>query len=394
MLNGIFYVTSASAANYYTFLGEIQEGQGTIAEDEADGISKDVEKQKILKTGYARDGCVPKIEFQQSGSRIQIMWNTFCHKWLTMEELLDEKEIRGVIDRSLIFKCMVGDVKYNIKDILKDEDSPQYKELVHLRKLLFVFKLLHQHVVFPDLKLNIKNRNAELTLPVLRIFYGGNNFETIRKALSIIIQEKTQMKNNSLESYIADTLKKIIEKHDCDKDILEITNDSFYYAFMSITDAMEESPYHLDSLSFPDGTKISKRKIFNTLTSKFKAQASRTSKGRYILINKKIIEKITKQYEVVDEIIVLNESKEQSMTLVTLVTLPEGAIPSTNSTEITPALDNNTESKDESIENEYNNTLDSIDSNNNTNIQNKLDEKELGKSAKDVNTLDAQNYPA
>ena len=94
-----------------------------------------------MKTGYASDGSVPKVEFSKNGSRNQASYLTFCHKWLAMEELPDEKRIRGVLDRSFIFKFIVGDVKYNIKDILKDKNSNQYKQLVHLRKLLFAFKL-------------------------------------------------------------------------------------------------------------------------------------------------------------------------------------------------------------------------------------------------------------
>lgn len=58
----MFYVTSASAPNYFTFLGETEECQGTIAEDEADDIGHDREKQKILKTGYASGGNVPKVD--------------------------------------------------------------------------------------------------------------------------------------------------------------------------------------------------------------------------------------------------------------------------------------------------------------------------------------------
>ena len=84
----VFYVTAASAANYYTFLGEIQEGQGTIAEDEADDIGYNKDKQRILKTGYASGGNVPKVEFSKKGStRSQVSYLTFCHKWLAMEEL-------------------------------------------------------------------------------------------------------------------------------------------------------------------------------------------------------------------------------------------------------------------------------------------------------------------
>src|SRR6478672_11363612 len=132
----VFYVTAASAANYYTFLGKNQEGQGAIAEDEADDIGYDRDKQRILKTGYASGGNVPKVEFSKNGStRNQVSYLTFCHKWLAMEELPDEKKIKGMLDRSFIFKFIMGDVKYNIKEILNDKNSSQYKQLEHLRKL-------------------------------------------------------------------------------------------------------------------------------------------------------------------------------------------------------------------------------------------------------------------
>ena len=58
----VFYVVSASAPNYFTFLGEVEECQGTIAEDEAEDIGYNKEKQKILKTGYASGGSVPKVD--------------------------------------------------------------------------------------------------------------------------------------------------------------------------------------------------------------------------------------------------------------------------------------------------------------------------------------------
>ena len=227
----VFYVTAASAANYYTFLGEIQEGQGTIAEDEADDIGYNKDKQRILKTGYASGGNVPKVEFSKNGStRSQVSYLTFCHKWLAMEELPDEKKIRGMLDKSFIFKFIMGDVKYNIKKIIKDRNSNHHKQLVHLRKLLFVFKLLHQDTVFPDLQINIKNRNAELIEPLLRIFYKSSSFDKIQKALSTLLNEKTYLKSNSLESKIAETLEKIIERQEegdeeQDKEIIAIINE-------------------------------------------------------------------------------------------------------------------------------------------------------------------------
>jgi hypothetical protein len=56
----VFYIVSASAANYFTFYGDIEECQGTIAEDEAGDFDRDNQKQKILKSGYTSGGTVPK----------------------------------------------------------------------------------------------------------------------------------------------------------------------------------------------------------------------------------------------------------------------------------------------------------------------------------------------
>src|ERR1051325_4197929 len=47
----VFYVTSASAPNYFTVLGDKEEGQVTIAEDEADDMSRDKDKRNTIKTG-------------------------------------------------------------------------------------------------------------------------------------------------------------------------------------------------------------------------------------------------------------------------------------------------------------------------------------------------------
>jgi hypothetical protein len=84
----VFYVTAASAANYYFFLGDEEEGQETLAEDEADNIHLQSEKYKIGKTGYASGGSVPKVDihsgnggggWQDSESLPNILYENICH---------------------------------------------------------------------------------------------------------------------------------------------------------------------------------------------------------------------------------------------------------------------------------------------------------------------------
>jgi hypothetical protein len=304
------YITAASAANYYTFLGQIQEGQGTIIEDEADYICNSPDKKNMLKTGYSCGGSIPKVGFTKNGKRFQEFYLTFCHKWFAMEELPQGKNNKGVFDRSFIHYFMKGDVKYNIKDVLKDKDSKLYQDLIHLRKLLFAFKLVNYDGKFPTIKTNLKDRDAELTHPLLSIFYGGHNFDKIRIALSKIIFEKTSTKSNSIEAMITETLRQLVDNKN--ELLIWISNDDFYSKFKEVTEAKDYAFDESNSTFYlPDGTKISKYKIINLLKSKFKAKLFRTNQSRGFTIDKRDIEKISKQYDVIEEIIVYEvQSKE------------------------------------------------------------------------------------
>ena len=306
----VFYITAASAPNYYTFLGDIQEGQGTIAEDEADNIGKSADKKIILKTGYASGGCVPKVGFSSNGARFQQSHLTFCHKWLAMEELPDDKDNRGTFDRSFIHNFMAGEVRYNIKEVLNNKDSEAYKKLQHLRKLLFAFRLAHHHKLskLPEIKTNLTNRNAELTHFLLRLFYGGQNFERIRAALSTLIAEKSYLKSNGVEAKISESLNLIMEEEDGGKeerDVYEISNEDFYSKIKEVLEATDNS-FDSSGSSFylPDGTLIKKKRISTLLASKFKAKPFRTNHNRGFTISKKDVKKISEQYRVVDEIII------------------------------------------------------------------------------------------
>jgi hypothetical protein len=179
----VFYVTAASAANYYTFLGEVEECQGTIAEDEADNIHLERDKCKIIKTGYASGGSVPKVDL--SSGRTQDSWLTYCKKYLAMEDLPDPKVIKGVLSRAFILECVAGRPKYNIKSVLKyagdSKYRPLYEELLDVRKLLFAYRMIHFNDVIADVPLNIYNRDEELTKPYIRLF------QTSPKALKEVV---------------------------------------------------------------------------------------------------------------------------------------------------------------------------------------------------------------
>ena len=115
---------------------------GNSGEDEAEDIGYDKDKKKILKTGYASGGNVPKVDL--SNGRTQGSYLTYCMKWLAMEELPDYKKIKGILDRAFVFKFVIGEIDYNIKDIIKYAGDVKFKplhdELIDIRKLLFCFQ--------------------------------------------------------------------------------------------------------------------------------------------------------------------------------------------------------------------------------------------------------------
>jgi hypothetical protein len=149
-----------------------------------------------------------KVDLRNGGGRRQDSWLTYCHKWMAMESLPDQKKIKGILDRSIVYNFVANDVLYNIKDIIRYAGDPRvkplYDELLHLRSI-FSFRMIHCNDVIQDIKVNIIHRNAELTKP-LRLFSYQNDspkaLERIRLALSKFIERRNDLKRNSIHELI------------------------------------------------------------------------------------------------------------------------------------------------------------------------------------------------
>jgi hypothetical protein len=80
-----------------------------------------------------------------------------------MEELNIDKKTKGVIHRSIPMAFLPGDVDYNIEDVIRSADDPEYKPLIeelhHIRKLLFCFRLIHHKRRYPYGKLEREREN-------------------------------------------------------------------------------------------------------------------------------------------------------------------------------------------------------------------------------------------
>jgi len=334
----VFYVVSASAANYYTKMGNVEEGQITIAEDEAEDIAKDREKRNVWKSGYCSGGTVPKVELE--GGRKSEDWLTYGQKWAVMEELPTHKEMKGILDRSNVFKFVAGDPQYNIKDVIKSAGDPKFKplydELINTRKILFCWRILHYDDAILDIDLNVKNRTAEVTKPLIKLFQNSPiALQRILDSLTKFMIERHEIKKNSFESKLYEVIDKLKEER---KERLEsgiATNDEKNLGELTFTNAalmnMAKEIMECTETEKPNifwssevGTAISQTKITSVAKSKFKADPCskkiECKTVRCLTFDKKFLNRIKSAYHVPKKIEIIKSAEQQEKEKVTLVT--------------------------------------------------------------------------
>jgi hypothetical protein len=279
----VFYINGASGANIREYLGTLEEGQGTIAEDEMDNIDKDPEKMKTFKTGYASGGCVPKILEANTKGREQRYYHTYCQKMFASENLPSMKDSRGLLDRSFVVKCIKGFPLKNAKSTKKrtrtDEVLSLISELQRLRKRLFAYRLVHFDDVIQEIhELSISGRALELVEPALLLFHKYKVTEQddkifndeILPTLSSFLNERMNRRNDSIEGKLYPIITKLVEEQG---ETLE--NDKI---FNTVQVEMEgkEIPGKSDAFYIEDlGKVVTRNNILKILKEKFKAVPTR-----------------------------------------------------------------------------------------------------------------------
>ena len=161
--------TDITAANIYQFLGSLEEGGGTICEDEADNIDDDKDKMRIYKNGYTTG--YPVLRTDTSKERKQLRLNTFCFKAFAAERTPDAVKAKGFNQRIIELSCVYGFPQYDISEVVNTAGEEEYQELLNeltgTRNLLLVYRLLQYKDKIPDVKLNIENREKQLFKPLI-----------------------------------------------------------------------------------------------------------------------------------------------------------------------------------------------------------------------------------
>ena len=198
-------MTDPTAPNLFRLLGPIEPAQCTMILEEAERIDKSPELMAILKTGYARNGRVPKIN---PNTLQQEFFFSYCQKVIISEKSLSQSIARGVNTRILPINCFKASAKYDIKEVLNPTDTggPQNKELLNeiedFRKLLLIYRLIHFKDSIPDLDIGVEGRDKELVKHLIQLFYGSNSLNQLIDSLQKFLDLKNGKKESSIDYVI------------------------------------------------------------------------------------------------------------------------------------------------------------------------------------------------
>ena len=296
-----------SPANIYNFLGQSEEGQGIILEDEIDDIEEQQEKMKIYKSGYTMGSKVTRMYDSSIGagnSKKQKRFNTYCFKAFTSEKQPGFYKGKGFIERIFPIHCSTGNPQYDILEVVNDARDVKYKKLVReledLRKLLLIYRLIHHDDSIPDLDLSIKNREKQLCKPLIRLFQDANALKDILKSLSQFVAEKRSRKLNSLDSFIYSVVVDLAKGSNG----YRISNEEIWEVVCTLpgnTIPTRPQCYQTDEF----GT-LSKTIISRICEDKFGAKREHDGKHRVLAFDKGELKRLAQNYSPIKQIEIIH----------------------------------------------------------------------------------------
>lgn len=309
------FEVDTTSANIYNFLGQFEEGQGIILEDELDNIEEDDDKMKIYKSGYVSGAQVTRMydstNTGKNNTKRQQKYNTFCFKAFSAERQPNYKA-KGFAERIFTVKCSPGSPQYDISEIINDagdkEHQKLYREIEDLRKLLLVYRILHYDDPIPDVELSIKNRDKQLCKPLIRLFNNTKAQEEIIVSLSKFLAEKNNKKLDTFDAYLYSVVWDLVNE----KNTI-ISNDELWSIICSLPGGSVNNKPH--SYYTEDFGIISRARVTKTCEDKFGSVKGHDGQKRYLVFNKTIIQKLKTNYSPIEEIkIIANSTTNTSNT--------------------------------------------------------------------------------
>ena len=169
-----------SGANILDLYGSNGRCQITLAEDELDDIKDDRIKRKLYKIGYDITGKTSRTLDGNRSSRISRLYEVFGFKIFGTEIVSDDIMLGGFNDRVFRIANTKGKPEFRVKKVLMEMEKPiqrqsaKYKQIVteveYVRKLTFIFRMIHHNDMIEEVETNIDGRPLELTGPQIYLF--------------------------------------------------------------------------------------------------------------------------------------------------------------------------------------------------------------------------------
>jgi hypothetical protein len=306
-----FMSSDTTAANIYRHLGSVQEGQGTICEDEADNLDEDGDRMRVYKMGYTKGFRVPRNDKEANGELNQNGYFTYGWKAFAAERQPDSTTAKGFASRVIPIGCLTGLPKYDISEILSPADDDLFvrlhDQLFEVRNLLFSYSLLHCFDKIQNINLNITNREKQLFKPLIRLFQGTETQGYLFKIASHFVNERRKQNVDSLLAFLYKILNDMVKE-----DNQEIGSGLIWDTIKVSLDGSDipNKPMSYESTEY--GT-LSQKVIIQMIKDNFKSTSpTRTEKQRSLKFSRTVLNQLSDKYEVNLELQVVEEMTDET----------------------------------------------------------------------------------
>lgn len=286
-------MTDPTAANLYRLMGPIEPGQCTMILEESERIDQSQDLMSTLKTGYDLNGRVPRINMNTGA---QEFFFSYGIKLIISERSPNQNIAKGVLDRTFPIKCFKGNPKRDIKEALNptntggSEHQKWLEEIYDLRKLLFMYRLIHFRDPIPDIDIGIVGRDKELVKPVLQLFHGSTTQRGIADTLQRLLDMKNNRKAMRLDSILLPIVIDLISEYG-----YSFLHSIFWERFKSLVPGQQDqnkpNEYHTH-----DYATVYRTTITNNLHDLLGAETSHSREGNVLTFNKDLIFAAQRKY--------------------------------------------------------------------------------------------------
>ncbi|MEM0506614.1 MAG: bifunctional DNA primase/polymerase [Thermosphaera sp.] len=278
--------TSITSADLYTYL---EDGLAlTIIEDEIEKDKMESEKLKVYKSGYKKGIKIPRVQILEHG-RIIDYFNCFGLKVLSGEKLIENK---GLLDRCIIVEMVEGTPE---KDEYSLEDLERFQKLKS-ELLKWRMNVLLNREEIPRINveaLGLKKRSKELFKPLLEVLHGSSYYQLLLDYVQRKIEEKIELKKNSLEARIVEAAVKTVQEY------------GLSFEFSNLWEKLRElvngeitgKPYVMDSEEYGEITKkLVGKRLREILGAVVRSKRVQGRVVKTVSINKEKLDKAIKKY--------------------------------------------------------------------------------------------------